>query len=198
MRAELMLGLAVVGTMSWGAEPKSPPRPVPAVQPTPGRAEAMSKLKFMRGVWAGRATGTQRDGTSYAVTQVERMGPMLGGDIIVIEGRGYRDDRSTGFNAFAVVSWDAQAQKFELRSYAQGYSGTFDLTLTPDGYVWEVPAGPGAVLRYTATIKDNHWREVGDYVAQGKPPVRNFEMNLTRVGDTDWPLGTPVAPEVGH
>ena len=65
------------------------PPAVSPVQPTPGRTEAMAKLSFMRGVWAGHATGTNRDGSRYSVTQTERMGPMLGGDIIVIEGRGY-------------------------------------------------------------------------------------------------------------
>jgi hypothetical protein len=158
----------------------------------------MAKLSFMRGIWAGPATGTDRDGRSYKVTQTERMGPMLGGDIIVIEGRGYKDDNSTGFNAFAVVSWDPRAEKYELRSYAQGMAGTFELKLTADGYIWEIPAGPDALIRFTATIKGGHWREVGEYIAAGKPAVQNFEMNLKRVGDTDWPLGIPVAPSVGR
>ena len=34
-----------------------------------------------------------------------------------------------------------------------GYSGIFPLRLTDDGYVWEVPAGPGAIIRYTAVIQ---------------------------------------------
>ena len=97
-----------------------------------------------------------------------------------------------------VVSWDPQTKKYEMRSYAQGFAGTFELKLTGDGYVWEMPAGPGAIVRYTATIKGGHWREVGEYVAAGKPPVHTFEMNLKRVGDTDWPLGTPVGPEVAR
>jgi hypothetical protein len=166
-------------------------------QPTPERAAAMAKLGFMRGVWAGRAEGRAPDGTPYVVTQTERMGPMLGGDIIVIEGRGYKDDGSTGFNAFAVVSWDPQSKTYELRSYAQGFAGTFVLKLTRDGYVWETPAGPGAVMRFTATVKGDSWREVGEYVAAGKPPQKTFEMNLKRAGDTDWPLGKPVPPDVG-
>jgi hypothetical protein len=169
---------------------------VAPVQPTPTLVQGMAKLGFMRGVWAGPATGTMRTGEHYSVTQTERMGPMLGGDIIAIEGRGYRDDGSTGFNAFAVVSWDPRANKYEMRSYAQGYAGTFELKLTTDGYTWEVPAGPGAVQRFTATIKGDTWREVGEYIAGDKPPVQVFEMNLRRVGDTDWPLGTPIPPSV--
>jgi len=182
------------------AAPAAPTAPVaPAVvpvQPTPALAKGMAKLGFMRGVWAGPAAGTTATGQRYSVTQTERMGPMLGGDIVVIEGRGYTADGSTGFNAFAVVSWDPRADKYEIRSYTQGYAGTFELKLTADGYVWEVPAGPGAVIRFTATVKNDTWREVGEYIAGDKPPRQTFEMNLRRVGDTNWPLGTPIPPSV--
>lgn len=154
----------------------------------------MAKLGFMRGVWRGRATGALPDGTRYTVTQTERMGPMLGGDVVVIEGRGYRDDGTTGFNALGVVSWNPDTQSYELRSYAQGRAGTFPLELTPTGYIWSIPAGPGATIRFTATVTDKHWREIGEYVAADKPPVKTFEMNLDRIGDTDWPLGSPVSP----
>jgi hypothetical protein len=192
------LGLAC--TKSPTTAVASPSKPAPAraavapVKPTPSLAPGMAKLAFMRGVWVGPASGTTPTGERYEVTQTERMGPMLGGDIIVIEGRGYMKDGTTGFNAFAVASWDPRADRYELRSYAQGYAGTFELKLTADGYTWEVPAGPGAVMRFTATVKGDTWREVGEYVAAGKPPVKSFEMNLKRVGDTDWPLGTPIAP----
>jgi hypothetical protein len=158
----------------------------------------MAKLAFMRGVWAGPATGSGPGGERYRVTQTERVGPMLGGDILVIEGRGYAEDGSTGFNAFAVVSWDPRADRYEIRSYAQGRAGTFELRLTADGYVWEVPAGPGAVVRFTATIRGDTWREIGEYVAGDRPPVQTLEMDLRRVGDTDWPLGTPIPPSVAN
>ena len=154
----------------------------------------MAKLSYMRGIWVGPAHGVSPDGKPYQVTQTERMGPMLGGDVIVIEGRGYQPDGTTGFNAFAVVSYDPATHKYELRSYAQGLSGTFELRPTADGYVWEIPAGPGAVVRYTATIQGDRWREVGAYIASGRPPAPMFEMDLRRVGDTDWPLTTPVTP----
>jgi hypothetical protein len=171
---------------------------LPAVKPTESLVEPMHKLDFMRGIWAGPATGVERDGKAYKVTQVERIGPMLGGDIIVIEGRGYRDDNTTGFNAFAIASYDPQTQKYELRSYAQGYAGTFEMKLTATGYVWEIPSGPHAVTRFTATITPATWREVGEFVAEGAAPAQIFEMNLKRVGDTDWPLGTPASPTLGR
>jgi hypothetical protein len=201
MRAILLGSIlsACANAQAPSAIPATPAQPaLPAVKPTESLVEPMKKLEFMRGVWAGTATGVGRDGTPYKVTQVERMGPMLGGDIVVVEGRGYRDDNTTGFNAFAVASFNPQSGTYELRSYAQGFAGTFELKLTPTGYTWETPAGPHAVTRFTATITATTWREVGEFVAEGGAPKQIFEMNLERVGDTDWPLGTPASPSLGR
>jgi hypothetical protein len=191
---KLVFLLAACGGAGGSPKPAAAPS-VPAVTPTASLVAPMAKLAFMRGVWVGPATGVGQDGKPYKVTQTERMGPMLGGDIIVIEGRGYEADGTTGFNAFAVASFDQQTQKYELRSYTQGMAGTFELTPNPDGYVWEIPAGPDAVIRFTATVTADHWREVGEYVANGAAPVQTFEMNLQKVGDTDWPLDTPISPD---
>ena len=53
--------------------------------------------------------------------------------MVLVEGRGYRDDDTTGFNAFAVVSYDPHGSRYEIRSYAMGQAGTFILTPTADG-----------------------------------------------------------------
>jgi hypothetical protein len=189
----LLLPLAAACGHPSSAAPNPPQAPQP-VKPTPELAAAMQKLSFMRGVWRGPATGVTETGKAYAVTQTERMGPMLGGDVVVVEGRGYNDDGTTGFNAFAVVSYDPGTSKYELRSYAMGRSGTFELTPTGDGYVWTIPAGPDAMIRYTAHVTATTWQEIGEYVAGSAPPQKMFEMNLTKVGDTDWPLGMPILP----
>ena len=81
-----------------------------------------------------------------------------------------------------------------LHSHAMGNVGDFVLTLSPDGYTWEIPAGP-MTIRYTAVIKDGAWREVGDRIVPGKDPVRFFEMNLKRMGDTDWPAAGAISPK---
>ena len=80
-----------------------------------------------------------------------------------------------------------------MRSYAQGQVGDFKFTPVGDGYAWEIPAGP-ATIRYVAVVKDGTLKEVGDRLLPGKDPVRFFEMNLQRVGDTDWPAAGAVAP----
>ena len=152
---------------------------------------AMQRIAYMNGMWRGPAWSLTPAGRRETV-QTERIGPLLDDSVKVIEGRSYLPDGSTGFNALGIISFDPGTSAYTLHSYAQGYSGDFPLRLTDTGYVWEIPGGPGAIIRYTATITDNHWREVGERIAGTAPPMQIFEMNLERVGETNWPAANPV------
>lgn len=165
-------------------------RPDPATQIAAQR-EAMKALANMDGVWRGPAWTLLPSGQKHNITQTERIGTFLDGSIRVIEGRGYNEDGSVGFNAFGIISYDPATKAYALHSYAQGQAGDFVITPTGDGYVWEIPAGP-ATIRYTAVIKDGILHEVGDRIMPGKEPVRFFDMNLKRVGDTDWPAAGAI------
>jgi hypothetical protein len=156
------------------------------------QTKAMAPLSVFDGLWRGPATITLPDGKTLQITQTERVGSMLGGTLKVIEGRGYLPDGSVGFNAFAVISFSPQAGKHVFRSHAQGYAGDFPLEVRPDGFTWSAPAGPGATIRYTATLKDGVWTEIGERIVEGKPPMKMFEMQLKRIGSTDWPAGSAV------
>ena len=183
--------LIIVSGVSLSASGQG--RPDPAITIAAQR-EAMLKLTFMDGVWRGPAWTILPSGEKHNITQTERIGPFLDGSVKVIEGRGYNADGTVGFNAFGTISYNPATRVYTLHSYAQGNVGDFALTQTADGYVWEIPAGP-MTLRYTAVIKDGAWREVGDRIAPGKDPVRFFEMNLKRVGPTDWPAAGVVSPK---
>lgn len=156
--------------------------------------EAMAKLAMLDGEWRGTAWTITPSGEKHTMTQTERVGTMLGGSVRVIEGRGYEADGRVGFNAFAVISYQPDKQAFSMRSYAGGRAGDFAVTPTADGFTWEIPAGP-MTIRYTATVKDGKWREVGDRIAPGKEPVRFLEMDLARIGDSSWPAGGAVPPK---
>ena len=157
-----------------------------------GQVEAMRVFASMDGVWRGPAWTLQANGEKRNITQTERIGPFLGGSVKVIEGRGYTADGNVGFNALGIVSYNPATRAYSLRSYALGYAGDFAFTPTADGYAWEVAAGPGATIRYVATIRDGTLREVGDRIGADQPPLRIFEMELKRVGDTGWPADNPV------
>jgi len=47
------------------------------------------------------------------------------------------------------------------------------------------------IIRYTAVIKNGTWLEVGDRDHARQGASRFFEMNLKRVGDTNWPAAAP-------
>ncbi|ESQ88168.1 hypothetical protein ABAC460_16030 [Asticcacaulis sp. AC460] len=156
-------------------------------------AAAIAKLDGMKGVWKGPAKGFSQSGP-FELTQTERVGNMLGGDVLVVEGRGYKADGKLEFNAFGIVSWNNETQKYEFRAYNGGRSGTFKFEVTETGAVWEMPAGPTARIVSTITLTGDTWREVQEYVADGQPPRQFFEMNLKRVSDTEWPAAGAVAP----
>lgn len=155
--------------------------------------QAMKKLDWMHGVWRGPAA-TQRQQGEHKVTQTERIGSFLDGTLTVMEGKGYNADGSVGFNALGVVSYDAQTKSYWLTSWALGRGGKFPMTVTDNGYVWEIPAG-GMTIRYTATLAGGTWTEVGDYIAPGQPARRFFQMVLKRVGDSDWPAAGGIAKD---
>ena len=168
-------------------------RPDPATVIAAQRA-AMDSLAFMDGVWRGPASTILPSGEKHNITQTERIGPFLGGSVKVIEGRGYDSDGKVTFNAFGTISYAPAARAYTMHSYAMGNVGDFKLTPNRDGFTWEIPAGP-MTIRYTAVVKDSSWREVGDRITPGKEPVRFFEMNLKRVGDTTWPEGGAIPPK---
>lgn len=159
---------------------------------------ASHPLEFMFGEWVGEASGIAPDRTPFTVTQTERVGPMLNGEVVVIEGRGYSDQGETAFNAFAVVSKSGPDGAWEMRSYTGGRAGTFPFELTQSGYVWSIPAGPNAIMQYTATFDGNSWSQIGQYIVAGADPVQVFQMSLERVGDSDWPAANPVSPSAGE
>src|SRR5882672_5511199 len=167
-------------------------RPDPAALIAAQR-EAMAPLAAMDGVWRGPAWTILPSGEKHLITQTERIGPFLGGSVKVIEGRGYNADGTVGFNAFGTISYNPTTRAYTLHSYAEGNVGDFALTSSADGVAWEIPVGP-VTIRFTCVIKDGAWREVGDRMVPGHEPLRFFEMDLKRIGDTTWPAGGAVPP----
>ena len=151
----------------------------------------MLSLAKMDGVWQGEAWTITPTGQRVEMTQTERVGPMLGGSIRVVEGRGFDASDTVVFNAFAVISFDTQKDQYAMRSYAQGRQGDFAITVTDEGFSWTIPAGP-ATIRYTAKIKDGAWLEYGERIVGEQQPVRFFEMSLKRIGDSTWPASDAV------
>ncbi len=156
--------------------------------------EAMLPLAFLDGVWRGPASAILPSGEQYNITETERVGQFLDGSLRVIEGRGYDASGAATYNAFTIISYNPSTHAYTMRSYALGFVGDFPLAVSADGFSWEIPAG-AMTIRYTATIKSGVWHEVGERIVPGKEPVRFFEMDLKRVGDSDWPRAGAISPK---
>ena len=189
--AILLVALVMIGAQSPTAPPSEQPSPAALIA---AQREGMVRLAYMDGVWRGPAWTILPSGEKLNITQTERIGPFLDGSVKVIEGRGYDPDGKVTFNAFGIISFDPAKKVYTLHSHAMGRVGDFVLTPTPDGFTWDIPAGP-MTIHYTAVVKDGKWREVGDRVVPGKDPVRFFELNLKRVGDTNWPAAGAIGPK---
>ena len=170
-----------------------------AQQPDPAvlmkaEAEAMAPLAWTHGRWQGEAWSLTPAGR-HEIIQTERVGPMLGGTLVVVEGKSFEPDgQPAAFNAFGIMSYDPMRKAYAFHSYAQGRAGDFPLEVTPNGYAWSIAAGP-MKIRYTATYANGTWREVGEMTRPDGGTTQIFEMNLKRIGDTDWPLaGQATAP----
>jgi hypothetical protein len=183
----LVLAATLAAAPAWAQGPPDPAARIARQQ------AAMKALSWMDGVWRGPAMTTRPGGQKLTVTQTERSGPLLGGAVHVVEGRGYNADGSTGFNALGIISYDPDKDAYSMRSYAMGQAGDFPLTVTPNGAIWTIAAGP-ATIRYTITAKDGVWHEVGERVVEGQPPVQFFEMTLKRIGDSSWPAAGAIPP----
>ena len=181
--------LAVLGLFATSVHAQGRPDPKELIA---AQQAALAPLRIFDGVWRGPFTIWLPRGQELQNTQIERVGGLLSDSIKLIEGRGWAADGTLSFNAFGVISYSPFEKKFSFHSYAQGFSGDFPLEVRPDGFTWTAPAGPGATIRYTATVKEGAWIEVGDLLVEGRPPQRTFEMALKRVADTDWPAAGAV------
>lgn len=184
---------AVLGCLCAATAAAQAPGPPDTAALLAAQREAMRPLAVLDGIWRGTATVVLPDGSRRELVQTERAGAMLDGTLRVIEGRGYAADGKVEFNAFGVLSYSPHTQRHSLRAYARGQQGDYPVELRNDGFDWTQRHGP-VTIRHSATIRDGTWTETSEYVVEGRPPVRTFEMKLRRVGDADWPAGGAVPP----
>ena len=193
IKHRIIMGLLIVIAASFAATVQGQGRPDPEVL-LKAQREAMKPLQFMNGAWRGPAWALLPSGEKHTMTQTERVGPFLDGSVKVVEGKGYDADGKVAFNAFATIYFNPGSRGYTMHSYAQGNVGDFKFTPSPDGFIWEIPAGP-MTIRYTAVIKDGTWHEFGERIVTGKDPVRIFEMTLKRIGDSNWPAVGAISPK---
>ena len=150
-------------------------------------ADEMKKLDFLIGEWKGEATVQMGPGKPQRVAQTESVKSKLGGNVLLLEGLGRRQngDGSLGeivHDALAVISWDEAKKTYRFSGYTAQY-GAMETTLDagPDNtWLWgsEVPGGK---MRYTIRLtKEGAWNEVGEFSRDGAVWIKFFEMTLKK------------------
>jgi hypothetical protein len=142
--------------------------------------EALKPIARMAGQWAGEAEVRMGPGPALKVAQSEDISWGASGTVLFIKGTG-RDPgtQAVNFEAAGTIWYDAEAGKLRMRTFTSGRSVEPELEIRPDTIVWGFPV-PGGRIRYTIALTDDTWHEVGDYLADGRPPMRTIDMRLRR------------------
>lgn len=146
--------------------------------------EVLKKLNYMAGRWKGEATIQQRGGPPKKVIQEERIDWRLDSLVLTIEGTG-KDPvtQKVAFHAFAIISYNQQAKKLEMKSFTMEGRQTdaYFNVISESEFVWGFDV-PGGKIKYTITLSSQNrtWYEKGEYSPDGVQWYPTFEMNLTK------------------
>jgi hypothetical protein len=142
---------------------------------------AMQKLAFLVGDWEGSGSIAMGPGPRQTFVQTERIQFKHDGTLLLIEGQGKSPTNGQiVHDALAVVSFDPATGQYKFRSFAA--VGRFaDTTATVNGntMVWGLNFGPMKV-RYTITVENGVWREIGERSSDEKTWTPMFEMTVKR------------------
>jgi hypothetical protein len=150
----------------------------------PTQQQAIRKLDFMVGFWAGSgwiidSTGVRRDfrQTEWVRYQVDQT-------VISVEGEG-RDPavlRRVVDSALAVINFNDTTSTYRWEAFSQGHVTTSTPVVGANSFQWTLPAGPSATIRYSLTFTTNTWHEIGEITTDGGTTWhQNFQMDLVRI-----------------
>ena len=142
--------------------------------------QAMQKLAFLAGRWAGPVTITHGPGAVLHLTQSEEVRYKLDGLVILVEGSSTGPDGTTQFQALATIAYDDSSHTYRFRAYNNGRYVDSELTVLADGFSWGFDAGPAHVLNAMHLTSRGEWQESSEVRFGDQPPQRSVEMLLHR------------------
>jgi hypothetical protein len=164
--------------------------------PTPQR-EAIRRLDFMVGEWTGESWFEMIPGQRQTLQSWELVRPMLGGTVLMVEGRHSLAPGGAGapatkeaaepqvvHEAIAIVSFDPFARTFRFRSWlANGRDGAFEGKAGGRSFTWSMRDPRGADIRHTLVVSEaGDWVEKGEMSEDGGETWRQFmEMQLRKI-----------------
>lgn len=146
--------------------------------------------KFI-GEWAGESTAAVRGGGEETATVHERAQWKLGGAALLVEGRGTMRDPETGdetvvHDALGVIRYDAATQSLRMHAFRADHPPVESpIEVLDNGDLrWGFEPAPGHTMRFTITLTDDTWVEVGEYSPDGGTTwMQVLEMDLFRIAN---------------
>jgi hypothetical protein len=156
---------------------------LPRVPDLAAQREAMKKLGFLVGKWAGEARLRRGPSEFVELLQTEEAQYKLDGLILVIEGVGRA--RSGGqplLQAFGIISYDDESGTYLLRAFNDGRFLETPLKLLEEGQgmTWGFALGE---IRTNSVLQINErgeWTEFAEISMGSQAPKRLLELTVRR------------------
>lgn len=145
----------------------------------------VKKLEKLVGYWEGDGW-IQQGPNKYEFRGTEIVQGKVDGVALLVEGN-YRAKTTDGtqgkiiHETLAVLSYNTKTSIFDFRTFlANGSQGIHEMKPSGENaYVWGFTT-PSGEMRYTITIANNVWGEIGEMSKDGKTWTKFFEMNLQK------------------
>jgi hypothetical protein len=169
-----VLAAGVVFALAGGLRAQAPDANSTAVE-----REAMQRLAFLAGHWSGPVTIRRGPGEPIHLTQTEQIEYRLDGLVMLIEGKSTGQDGKAQFEALATIAYDDTSHSYRFRAYNEGHYVDTELTVTADGFSWDMDAGPAHIVNTMHLTAKGEWQETTEVTFGNNPPRRSVEMLLT-------------------
>lgn len=139
------------------------------------------------GNWQGEGWSMLGPNQRVEFIQTESVETKANGHVVVVEGLG-RDKETNvlAFQAFGIFSYNLVDENYNFTAHqTNGYAISVVPEIGDDHFQWGFDTGQGLV-RYTATITDSTWSQIGEFSPDGGENwFQNFEMNLSKIEEAN-------------
>ena len=145
----------------------------------------MKKVQWLVGKWEGEGWMMFGPEEKHTFSQTETVTSKLNGLLLAIEGLGTVDESKIIHNAFAILSFDSENQRFVMRAHkADGAFTEADALVDDNGnFIWGFNHPYAGELRFTIRQNDKgQWYEIGEVSSDGGNSwFQNFELLLNKL-----------------
>lgn len=145
---------------------------------------AMSNVSVMAGKWEGDGWRSSPKGEKSFSHTVENIEWKLDKTLLVLEGLGKKEGGQIVHNAYGVLSFNPNTDKYSLKTFLSSGLSTdanFEVVEPNKIFRWWFEDNRGGTIQYTITNDGSTWNEIGEYSMDKKQWKKFFEMNLKKV-----------------